>query len=252
MKFTRALVLLLTLCMIFSVMSPAASAVGHKGIISGADSKGNATSGVSKLETTEGPKTMRDPLLERQEKKEPVQGSVISQTLGNLKNEALEEMKRAAETFAPSDVVAAFVVLEGNPTSAMYADINSVPKNTTDSMLKVQRDMVESIRAKIVAESTLTVRYQFTYLVNAFSIETEFENLSKIAEMPGVRTVFIMPEFQALSSKSDSVSIKTGSSGAMTGVPSVWENLGYTGKGMRIAIVDTGLDLDHPAYAEFP
>ena len=243
--FKKALVLLLTLCMIVSIMAPAASAL--QGVVSGADSKGNASNGISKLETTEGTKTLRDQLLEMQGNKEPVLGSVISQTLGNLKNEALEELKRAAETFAPKDVVAAFVVLEGNPTSEMYADINSVPKNTTDSMLKVQREMLESIRSKVVAESTLTVRYQFTYLVNAFSIETEFENLAKIAELPGVRTVFIMPEFQALS-----VETKTGSSSAMTGVPSVWADCGYTGKGMRIAIVDTGLDLDHPAYAEVP
>ena len=251
MKFKRALVLLLTLCMIFSIMAPAASAAGHKGTVSGADSKGNASTGASKLENTDGPLTLRDKLLEIQGKKEPV-SSVISQSLGNLKNEALEELKRAAETFAPADVVAAFVVLEGNPTSAMYADINSVPKNTTDSMLETQRELLETIREKVVAESTLTVRYQFTYLVNAFSIETDFENLAKIAELPGVRTVFIMPEYQALSTENDGIYVKTGSSSAMTGVPSVWQDCGYTGKGMRIAIVDTGLDLDHPAYVEVP
>ena len=31
-----------------------------------------------------------------------------------------------------------------------------------------------------------------------------------------------------------------------------WETLGYTGQGMRIAVIDTGLDLDHPSFAASP
>ena len=253
MNFRKVLVLLLTLCMIVSVMSPAAYAVGGN-VIGGADSKGNTSTGVSEVGTnkSEEPLTLREKLLEALKSEETKNtGSLASQALGQLKNETLAELKRAAETFAPSEQVSAFVVLEADPTSEMYADINSVPEGATKEMINTQKALLETIRDRLSAESTLTVRYQFTYLMNAFSITTEFENLAKIAEIPGVRTVFIMPEYTAIPTD-ETVDSKTVGSAQMTGVNAVWANCGYTGTGMRIAIVDTGLDLDHPAFAEVP
>ena len=57
MKMKRAIVLLLTLCMIFSIMSPAAAAAGQS-VATGADSKGNAS--VSQVETGTNSKSLRD------------------------------------------------------------------------------------------------------------------------------------------------------------------------------------------------
>ena len=252
MKLKRTLVLLLTLCMIFSIMSPAASAV--QGVVSGADSKSSgASNGVSQIGTSEsnGALSLRDQLLEGQTGTGTT-GSLASAALGRLKNETLEELAEAAETYGPGEMVSAFVVMEADPTSEQYEDINAVPEKDTRSLLDQQKELLDTIRGKIDTESTLTVRYQFTYLVNAFSITTEFKNLSEIAELSGVKTVFIMPEYQALATEDNGIYAKTSSSGQMTGVPSVWADCGYTGTGMRIAIVDTGLDLDHPSFAADP
>ena len=248
MKLKRAFALLLTLCMIFSVLSPAASAV--QGVVSGAESKGNSsqsqTSGIGNA------LTLKEQLLQQQQNTAEPMESLTAAALGQLKNETMEELARAAETFGPGDVVSVFVVMEQLPTSELYADIAAVPAAVSNQMLAEQDAVLNQIKGTLVAESTLEVRYQFTYLVNAFSLETEFENLATIAEIPGVASVFIMPEYQALSVQQDELSPLTASSGVMTGVPSVWQQLGYTGTGMRIAILDTGLDLDHPAFEAAP
>ena len=251
MKLRKALVLLLTLCMIVSIMAPAATAV--QGVVSGADTKGNAQSGISQLGNgnAEGPLTLKDKLLAAH-KEQGYTSTLASDALGRLKNETMEELARAAETFGPGEIVSAFVVMEQLPTSELYADINAVPTAETNRLLDAQTVVLNSIKDSLVADSTLEVRYQFTYLLNAFSIQTEFENLAKIAEIPGVASVFVMPEYQALSVEQGALMPLTSSSSNMTGVPSVWADLGYTGTGMRIAILDTGLDLDHPAFAAAP
>ncbi len=252
MSMKKVFVLLLSLCMIISVMSPAVSAVsGH--VTSGTDSKGNAGNSVSQVGTNSSnlPLTLRDQLLENQKTEEKNNGSLASEALGRLKSQTLEELAKAAETFGPRDLVSAFVVMESDPTSETYTDINKVPARDIQSRLDEQQAVLNQIVNEFDEKATLEVRYQFTYLMNAFSLTTEFENLAVIAELPGVKTVFIMPEYTATPVE-DGIYTKTATSGTMTGVPSVWAECGYTGTGMRIAIVDTGLDLDHPAFAEVP
>ena len=37
----------------------------------------------------------------------------------------------------------------------------------------------------------------------------------------------------------------------MVGVPSVWaKELGYTGTGMKIAVIDTGIDTNHQSFSD--
>ena len=62
-----------------------------------------------------------------------------------------------------------------------------------------------------------------------------------------------MPVYDAITTDAKSTNDPlTASSGEMTGVANVWADLGYTGTGMKIAVIDTGLDLDHPSFAADP
>ena len=70
--------------------------------------------------------------------------------------------------------------------------------------------------------------------------------------LDGVKSVYLMPVYNACTVQEGTASPNTASSGAMTGVAQVWQDLGYTGKGMKIAVIDTGLDLDHPSFAAEP
>lgn len=82
-------------------------------------------------------------------------------------------------------------------------------------------------------------------------METEFANLERIAGLEGVKSVFLMPVYNPAKVTSGASPLVS-SGGKMVGVPSIWnsEELGYTG--MKIAVLDTGLDLDHPSFAADP
>jgi serine protease AprX len=68
-----------------------------------------------------------------------------------------------------------------------------------------------------------------------------------LRELPGVRGVYPNTQYQWLSTAGD---LATGSTGAST----VWQDLGWTGAGVGIGIIDAGVDGTHPdlcAAAEF-
>ena len=141
--------------------------------------------------------------------------------------------------------------MEDAPLAESSNSIARVAPADEKTLLKKQDKVIDKIEKEVLDGEELDVRYQFTYLTNSFSIETEFGNLEEIAVMDNVKSVFIMPIYEAVPTE-NTAKPNTAAAGNMTGVHQVWEELGYTGVGMKIAVIDTGLDLDHPAFAAEP
>ena len=100
-----------------------------------------------------------------------------------------------------------------------------------------------------VVIGVLVIVLLFVMLFNVLSFG--FGNLEKIAAISGVTNVFLDPVFEAC--KTETVAKPfTISSADMSYVTNVWHDLGYTGQGMTIAVLDTGLDVDHPSFAAAP
>ena len=165
--------------------------------------------------------------------------------------ECIQELRTAGKEIAAEELVCAYVVMEDAPLADTYTSKAHVPAGLSQQKLQKQNNVIAAIESTVLGGEKLNVRYQFTYLTNSISIETEFANLEKIAQLDGVKSVFLMPVYNAIPTD-ETASPNTAGSAAMTGVDMVWDELGYTGKGMKIAVIDTGLDLDHPAFAAAP
>ena len=165
----------------------------------------------------------------------------------------IEELHKAAQIYKDSDIVSAFVVLESAPLIETYSSIDLVPKGEQAKLEQQQQTVINNIETNVLAGQKLDITDQFTYITNSVIINTEFGNLTEIAKLPGVKSVFLTPVYQPCQTQDVSFPY-TVSSGAMSNVPDVWNNadLGYTGTGMTIAILDTGLDMDHPSFAADP
>ena len=268
MRSKKVLTLLLAVCMLLSVVSPAAHAVnvGEDSYVS-VPQQDNAANNSTVLE--DGPKgalNLRDnPITGTEENEEsseangkgswvatPVEDADFESPVLTETPDCIAELREAAEYFEVSEMVAAFVVMEAAPLAETYSSISRVSPSTQSSMLAVQDKVIEKIESDVLGGAELEVRYQFTYLTNSFSIETEFGNLEEIAMMDGVKSVFVMPVYHPAEVSQSDVTPSATASGVMVGVPSIWEDLGYTGSGMKIAVRDTGLDLDHPSFAAAP
>ncbi len=277
MKFKRSLAVLMAVMMIVSMLVPTyATTAGkdaHKAPIKSEATSGNASSFENGMIVSPDGKTFR-PVFDRDENGKLTvkleEGSAINSPVASesgkwtatetnknfdlfadTKSESLKELEEAAKVFARDEKVAAFVVMNKEPLCSSYMSIDSVPEASEEVMLELQDQVISRIERRLLDGEKLDVRYQFTYLTNSFTIETEFGNLDDIAKQNGVKSVFVMPVYET-ADKDETADPNTGTSAGMTGVTEAWKDLGYTGAGMKIAIIDTGLDLDHPSFAADP
>ncbi len=92
-------------------------------------------------------------------------------------------------------------------------------------------------------------RRSFDTLFNGFSVEVEPAERAKLARLPGFKAMYPIevvfaprPEAGAIGSAPDMATAV-----AMTGANLVQAS-GYTGAGVKVGIIDSGIDIDHPDF----
>ena len=249
MNFKRVLTMLLALCLVVNMVVPGVSAMtaGTDTFVPGQNPTASETN-IQRAPVRVN--TLKDAVQAKPEQQSEGKWTAekVEAETDLLKAElpqGVKELKEAAKLYDADEVVPAFIVLEEKPLADTGVSIQAVPADKQAAMLAQQNKLIHTISNKVLG-SKLDVRYQFTYLTNAVSVNVPFGKLSEIAGLEGVKTVFLMPVYEKCET------VNTATAADMIGVPSIWEDLGYTGTGMKIAIVDTGLDLDHPSFAADP
>jgi minor extracellular serine protease Vpr len=94
-----------------------------------------------------------------------------------------------------------------------------------------------------------TERKAFDTLWNGLSVSAKSSELGKIAGLSSVKAVYPV-ETIAIPETTPYSSPDLGTALAMTGADIVQSELGYTGEGLKVAIMDTGIDYMHPDLGE--
>ncbi len=164
-----------------------------------------------------------------------------------IKTEEAEE----ENAYEDDDVVRVFIVFEdeavveaGYSTEDIAEDKKAMAYS--DELTETQDEVIEKIEEEVLEGESLDTRYSFTLLTNAVSAEVAYGDLEEIENVDGVSAVYVVPIYQPLD---DTVNPLTMTSGDMVGSYPTWAS-GYSGAGMRVAILDTGLDIDHPSFTE--
>ena len=260
MKSKRLLAMLVALCLLVGALAPSASAAHRHGNAAGVSNGNNLSN--DRLVSDSGKPSVPSLRGENGLVSTDADGKWIINA-SNLKPwqnamdvtlpDCIAELREAAGVYEAGDVVSAFVVLESAPLIATYSSMAAVSRTAQARLQRQQDAVIRKIENTVLGGEKLDVEDQFTYLTNSVIINTEFGNLEAIAKLSGVKSVFLTPVYEACVPQ-DVAYPNTVSSGNMSNVSDVWNNpdLGYTGAGMTIAILDTGLDMDHPSFAADP
>lgn len=109
--------------------------------------------------------------------------------------------------------------------------------------LKAEKDAFRLAAKK--AKLAYTERFAFDVLWNGFSVAMPISELGKVYRLPGVKAVYPV-EVIAIPEPVKEASPELYTALAMTGADVAQSELGYTGKGIKVAVMDTGIDVDHP------
>ena len=135
-------------------------------------------------------------------------------------------------------------VLEKNPQGLSMPGF----QQQKDAMEYQQQVVIELIQEDVLDGEKLEISYQYTVLDNAFATMVPYGSIKEIEELDGVARVVIQQVYEVCENENVIADPNTAADGMMIGRESTWAN-GYTGKGMKIAIIDTGLDIDHQNFA---
>ena len=112
-----------------------------------------------------------------------------------------------------------------------------------EDLRRSQRDTLAAVRSRVGRE--VPVRHQYTRAFNGMALELTAAEAGRIATLPGVRRVHPEVEYR----------LQSDAGPAWIGAPGIWDGTqtgglpGTKGEGMVIGIIDTGINMDHPSFA---
>lgn len=161
--------------------------------------------------------------------------------------ESASSVRRAPAKGTQDETVRVFIIFDKEAVVDKGFALDGVAGNKSAmAYAKELKQEQDAVLAKVNPEIEIDARYSFTLLSNAVSAEVLRSQIDEITNTEGVAAVVEAPVYE-LTDKDEAAQPNTVTAGEMNGSFTVWGN-GYTGAGMRVAIIDTGLDTDHPSF----
>jgi subtilisin family serine protease len=125
-----------------------------------------------------------------------------------------------------------------------FVELASLPsiEGTRSRILKKEKKNFRAAAAK--AGLKYSERFAFDKLWNGLSVKIESGELAKLSRIPGVKALYPVDVIPLPDTTTANPDLYTAL--AMTGADVAQSELGYTGGGIRVAVMDTGIDYDHP------
>ncbi|MBE6945397.1 MAG: hypothetical protein E7459_04840 [Ruminococcaceae bacterium] len=176
-----------------------------------------------------------------------------SQVSASLTNPAAQTpAEETAPEYTDDELVRVSIVL--NAPSAMEKgftttgfgtnpQVNAYRTNLEHHQLMISR----AISHTVLNGEALDVQWNLTLAANLISANVPYGKLDEIEAVPGVKAVYLERRYELDTGIKSEIAPNNVTAGGMTGTPQVWE-AGFTGAGMRIAVIDTGTDTDHQSF----
>lgn len=179
--------------------------------------------------------------LVAQQKSALNKGPVLHQDLQNLKGD--KEVSVIVELSEyPVALVKGINKVAGKSTSKVQE--KSIQQKIISQQQKFKNNMsAKGIKAKI--------GFSYNYTFNGMALKLKAGQVKELLKIEGVKMVEPDLERHALGQKlaDDEMHVTMNTSSPFLKVPDVWK-LGYEGQGVKVAVLDTGIDYNHPEFKD--
>ncbi|ADU31696.1 S8 family serine peptidase [Evansella cellulosilytica] len=144
-----------------------------------------------------------------------------------------------------SEVITVIVELQ----EESIVESKHIGKNHTKNHLAKARNLV--INEIQSATSSSNINQEYEYVFSGFSLELPQNELYKLVDIDGIKAVYPNQEYEAVSISEDDIFTSQSITPEMLETApfiqseQAWD-AGYTGEGVTVAIIDTGVDYTHP------
>ncbi len=126
-----------------------------------------------------------------------------------------------------------------------FVELSGVPAADGGDLKALKQEKADFRAAAKRAGLKYTERFAFDTLWNGFSISVDSSQLGKLTRIAGVKAIYpVVAIPRPVVSEVTDPELFTAL--AMTGADIAQSELGYTGAGVKVAVMDTGIDYDHP------
>ncbi len=162
----------------------------------------------------------------------------------------MELAEKEEPLYADTEIVRVSIFLEENSTMDQGFGLKDIAQDAEAmayrQTLKDEQTAVTAAIEKKLGQ-TLDVAWNLTLVANVISANVAYGQIKAIESVPGVEKVMLEVQYEpAVVEQEETVEFEPfmATSGAQIGSYGAWAS-GYTGAGMRVAIVDTGTDTNH-------
>jgi len=134
--------------------------------------------------------------------------------------------------------VTVMVELEQDPVAVVEATTRGDLTKAQKQQLKAERKAAQDSLKPAIAKLGGEVRSQVQTAYNGVKVSIARKDAAALADLPGVKAVHSVQIVEP----SNATTIP------YLGVDQVWQDSGYTGNGVKVAIIDTGIDYTHATF----
>ncbi|MBA3531284.1 MAG: S8 family serine peptidase, partial [Ardenticatenales bacterium] len=157
---------------------------------------------------------------------------------------ALAQEPDALEPLTPAPSAETGAMVDETP-SLWFVELANAPAADGTSRATLQQEKETFRQAARRANLNYSERFAFDTLWNGFSVQATAAELGKLSRLPGVKAIYPVATF-ALPEILPSDMPEMNTALAMSGADIAQSELGYMGQGIRVAVMDTGVDYHHP------
>jgi minor extracellular serine protease Vpr len=130
-----------------------------------------------------------------------------------------------------------------------FVELSGAPVADGNTLAAVQAEKAAFRRNAGIAGVRVVERRSYDVLFNGFAVKVELRDRAKLSQIPGVKAIYPVETIAAPSPEvAAGEAADMAAAVALTGANIAQNARGLTGRGVKVGIIDTGIDIDHPAF----